>query len=225
MREEWSSMLERHHRLVTLLATGNICFSVDQSDAGAVCYSSAQKEDILRAESEPNTTGTISKARLRHLGATRQTHAVLKAAAFGTIWAVLSLWSDERACGDCQCGFKNTVGSFLLLFMVISLLSDCWEMETWRSIFSACICLLWSSYSRCRCLFAVHVLEFGTVMIFGKCAFCDSLARDSWGADYTALDKRTQTLRRVFIWYSLIRQKYNFMHKKYCIEKLATYTD
>lgn len=44
---------------------------------------SEQKEDILRAESEPNTTGIISKARLRHLGAKRQAHAELKAARFG----------------------------------------------------------------------------------------------------------------------------------------------
>lgn len=32
----------------------------------------AQKGDILRAESEANTTGIISKASLRHLGAKRQ---------------------------------------------------------------------------------------------------------------------------------------------------------
>ncbi|KAK2896975.1 hypothetical protein Q8A67_011463 [Cirrhinus molitorella] len=85
MREEWSLMLERHHCLVTLLATGNICFGVDQSGAGAVCYCPLhRKGDILRAESEPNTTGIISKARLRHLGAKRQAHAELKAATFGT---------------------------------------------------------------------------------------------------------------------------------------------
>lgn len=45
----------------------------------------AQKGDILRAESEPNTTGIISKARLRHLGAKRQAHAELKPATFGTV--------------------------------------------------------------------------------------------------------------------------------------------
>lgn len=45
----------------------------------------AQKRDILRAESEPNTTGIISKPRLRHLGAKRQAHAELKAATFGTV--------------------------------------------------------------------------------------------------------------------------------------------
>lgn len=84
MREEWSLMLERHHCLVTLLATGNICFSVDQSGTGAGLLA-AQKGDILRAESEPNTTGIISKARLRHLGAKRQAHAELKAATFGTV--------------------------------------------------------------------------------------------------------------------------------------------
>ncbi len=47
MREEWSVMLERHHRLVTLLATGNICFSVDQSAAGAVCYCLLHRKGIF----------------------------------------------------------------------------------------------------------------------------------------------------------------------------------
>lgn len=47
---------------------------------GSLLLLDAQKGDILRAESEASTTGIISKASRRHLGARRQALAALKAA-------------------------------------------------------------------------------------------------------------------------------------------------